>query len=382
MMSGSQPAPSAANLAFFGSKVDNTVFAAISRLFTTPFRWNHWNGAPVLYKDVLFAAIRAMLSNLTIAQSRYLNKSTSETYQDFCKAISQEPKTVKLESGTTTAHWIGNKNADVVILFLHGGGYTQPCTPQHMQYFHRLVTDLNKLSDGTPSISVLLLAYTLAPEAQFPIQLKQAVSMLSYLLNEAGKSPMDIMITGDSAGGGLILSLLSHLLHPHPDIPKLSISMPLRAAFLYSPWVSFDTSHDSYTKNDVKDTLVPDILRKWAGSYLGTVDRETDPGVVVGGNNYSEPLLADASWWEGMHNIVKDMWIWAGENEVFLDSLRDFGAKFSDGWKVGGGAEESIKLEFGKNDAHIGPIMDVMLQYKEKSETQLGLEEWLKVRLA
>lgn len=44
--------------------------------------------------------------------------------------------------------------------------------------------------------------------------------------------------------------------------------------------------------------------------------------------------------------------------------------------------EESIKLEFGKNDAHIGPIMDFMLQYKVKSETQLGLEAWLKVRLA
>lgn len=119
--------------------------------------------------------------------------------------------------------------------------------------------------------------------------------MLSYLLNEAGKSPMNIMITSDSASGGLVLSLLSNLLHPHPDIPKLSTSMLLRAAFLYSPWVSFDTSLESYTKNAAKDTLVPDILRKWAGLYLGTIDGETDPGVVVGGNTYSEPLLADAS---------------------------------------------------------------------------------------
>lgn len=261
-------------------------------------------------------------------------------------------------------------------LTLAGGGYTQSCSPQHLEYLHRLVTDLNT-SDSTTSVSILLLAYTLAPEAQFPTQLRQASAVLSYLLNE-GKSPSDILIAGDSAGGGLALSLLSHLLHPHLDISKIQLLEPLRGAFLYSPWVSFDTTHDSFERNAQKDVLVPNMLRKWGGMYLGTVDGETDPGITTGGNNYSEPLLSNASWWRGMNNVVRDIWIFAGNDEIFTDSLHAFGVKLRDGWKDGGGVEENVVLEFGEDEAHIGPILDVMLQYKEKSGTQLGLEKWLK----
>jgi len=115
--------------------------------------------------------------------------------------------------------------------------------------------------------------------------------------------------------------------------------------------------------------------------YTGTANGEKDPGFVTGGNNYSEPLLANASWWKGMHNIVSDMWIWAGEDEVFVDSVRAYGAKFLEGWKAGSGVEEKVKLEFVENCAHIGPIMDVMLRYEEKGKSQLILEEWLKERL-
>jgi acetyl esterase/lipase len=206
--------------------------------------------------------------------------------------------------------------------------------------------------------------------------------VLSYLLNEGGKSPSNIMIAGDSAGGGLALSLLSHLLHPHLDIPKIQLHEPLRGAFLYSPWVSFDTNHDSFKRNALKDVLVPNMLRKWGGMYLGTVTSETDPGITTGGNNYSEPILGNSSWWQGMNNVVRDIWMFGGEDEVFSDSLHAFGAKLREGWKAGGGVGENVVLKFGENEAHIGPIMDVMLQYMEKSKTQLGLEKWLKERVA
>ena len=138
------------------------------------------------------------------------------------------------------------------------------------------------------------------------------------------------MITGDSVGGGLAISLLSHLLHPYLDVPCMSLPEPLRGAVLYSPWASFDTYYNSYMRNAVKDTLVPRVLRKWAGMYLGTVERDTDPGIITGGNNYSEPLLANPPWWEGINNVVACVWIWGGENEVFIDSLHTFG-----GWGFG-----------------------------------------------
>lgn len=297
-------------------------------------------------------------------------------------------------------HWIGSDDAEVVILYLHGtylgavvggpgvfflwlmigegGGYTQPCSPGHLEYIHRLVTDLNK---GAKTVSVLLLAYTLVPEARFPTQLKQAAGALSFLLREGKRSPRDILVSGDSAGGNLAISLLSHLLHPHSDVPKVAIDVPLRGLFVYSPWVSFDTSDETYIRNASKDVLVPSVLRKWSGMYIGTVDDETDPGTVAVGDVYNEPLRADASWWKEMHKIVMDVWLWGGDDEVFIDSLRAFGEKFRRGWMAGGGVEERLTLEFVENDMHIGPIMDVELQYKEKSKTQLRLEEWLEERL-
>ncbi|KAM3067324.1 hypothetical protein ACMFMG_005317 [Clarireedia jacksonii] len=104
------------------------------------------------------------------------NKPTGETYEEFCKKVDEEPRMV-LGDGDARGHWIGREDADVVILYLHGqsayissqsGGYTHLCTIEHIQYLHRLVTDINKdLSSSTasPTISVLLLAYSLVPEA-------------------------------------------------------------------------------------------------------------------------------------------------------------------------------------------------------------------------
>lgn len=288
------------------------------------------------------------------------------------------------ESGNSLSPWCVLNESDKhwAVLTLAGGGYTQPCTIEHMRYLDRLVTDINTDPNGISSISILLLEYTLVPEAQFPIQLKQACALLSYLLNEGQRAASDIMIAGDSAGGGLVLSLLSRLRYPHLDIQTITLHQPLKGVFLLSPWVSYDTDFESFPRNAFKDVLVPDMLRKWAGMYLGTVDREVDPRVVTGGNNYSEPLLANASWWKGMHDVVEEVWLFGGEDEVFIDSLRAFGAKFLEGWMAGGGVEGKVEFQFAEREPHVGPIMDVMLQYKEKGQVQLALEKWLKELLA
>ncbi|PQE06766.1 alpha beta hydrolase fold protein [Rutstroemia sp. NJR-2017a BBW] len=376
-MSDPHTPPSTINLLSFGSKI---VSAVLARLLSAPIRSSSKNGAPGLYKDVAYTAIRSMLSDLTIAQTRYLHKPTSEIYEEFCKRENEEPKTV-VTGDDVKGHWLGREDADVVILFFHGGGYTQPCTIDHLHYLHRLVTDINGdlfTSPGSPSISVLVLSYSLAPEAPFPQQLKEASSMLSYLLQNGKRSPTSIMLAGDSAGGSIALSLLSHLQKPHDGIPELAISEPLRGAVLISPWVSFDTKHDSYVRNAEKDVCVESCLRKWGGMFLGTVEGETIPDVVSGGNNYNEPLLAPPSWWEGMHKLVSNVWIYGGADEIFVDPIRAFAGKFEEGWKAGGGGKEKVVVEITEDCAHIGPILDVMLQYEEKGKTQLGLENWLK----
>lgn len=124
------------------------------------------------------------------------------------------------------------------------------------------------------------------------------------------------------------------------------------------------------------------MLRKWACMFLGMGVSEVDPGQdVARGNEWSEPLQADSKWWEGMHNIVDEVWVSAGEHEIFLDGLREFGKRFTQGWVAGGGLERKVQFEIEPNAAHIGPILDVMLQSSEKGATQSDLEEWLVSRL-
>jgi acetyl esterase/lipase len=259
-----------------------------------------------------------------------------------------------------------------------GGGYTQPCQYGYYHYLDRLTKDMIADKNTTKSVSVLLVAYTLVPEAHYPAQLNQAATVLSYLLSDKKRDPASVIIAGDSAGGNLAISLLSHILHPRPETPKVSLTAPLRGVLLYSPWVSFSTKYDSYVRNAGKDTLIDSMLRAWGSMYLGLSKDGEVPSEEVETDSYNEPLRNDSGWWQGMHNVVSEAFIWMGKDEVFIDSLRDFAKVFPQGWKAGGGSSAAITLYEATDQPHIGPIMDVLMEDKNKSSSQLDIEEWFK----
>lgn len=323
-----------------------------------------------------------MLYRLTIPQSRYINASTTQRHLQLCKDKGEEPKTIEVDGkdGKAVAHWLGSPDAEHVVLYAHGGGYTQPASPGHLEYFYKLVQDMNA-QPRPSSFAVVVLAYTLAPEARYPHQLREAAIMLSHLINDASKSPSKILLSGDSAGGGLVFSLLSHLLHPHPHVPEVKLSAPLAGAFLYSSWVSFRTDHDSFTRNAHIDVLVPNVLRRWSAMYMSKSndDPETDPG-PISGDSYSEPASNDPAWWHGMHRVVSNVLVWAGGDEVLVDGMRDFDRDFRKGWETGGGDAENVLFVEIPRGAHIGPILENMIS-KRKANDQMMIEEWLKARL-
>lgn len=93
------------------------VTAASARLWTSPFK--RQRGAHNYFKDVLFQLMRTQLGNLNLDQEIYSRVSTTEAYLGFCKDHGITPESVTLSSGTQ-AHWLGNKNAKRVLLWLHG----------------------------------------------------------------------------------------------------------------------------------------------------------------------------------------------------------------------------------------------------------------------
>lgn len=71
--------------------------------------------------------------------------------------------------------------------------------------------------------------YRLAPESQFPGPLHDVVSAYLRLVEELHIPPENIIICGDSAGGGLTLALLMYLRDNAYALPS--------GAILLSPWV-------------------------------------------------------------------------------------------------------------------------------------------------
>ncbi|KAJ4357094.1 hypothetical protein N0V95_002750 [Ascochyta clinopodiicola] len=319
------------------------------------------------------------------ADSRYLNPQTTDRYvRLYCRPKSLEPKSLEIdgENGRAVAHWIGDPDAEAVILYCHGGAYTQPANAGNFRYLDSLVKTLNNRPESR-SVSVLLLAYTLAPESTYPTQLREAAIVLAHLIQKTGRSPSEIFIAGDSAGGNLALSLLSHLLHPHPDVPAVKLECPLDGVLLISPWVSFRTDYISFSTNATLDMLAPLALRKWGAMFLGKVNDsnpEADPG-PISGDSWTEACLNPPDWWNDMHQVVSDAFIWWGAHEVLGDSMRKMEKSFKQGWATGGGNLNRIIFFESAREAHVAPMVDIMVPGAKKSDAQVAIEKWFKGRL-
>lgn len=221
--------------------------------------------ANLVLKDIAFSGLRTHMQGLNTAQEiLLLPPNTEATYLEFAKKQGFQPDTDVLESGTKV-HWLGSKTADKVLVFFHGGGYALPASEFHLKWYFNLSKDLSKKT----KLSVIMPSYTLSPQGQYPLQLQQAAETLDFLINKKGKKPSDIFISGDSAGGNMTLSLMSHLLHPHPEALKIDLKEPLAGAILLSPWVQFKTNTDSFKRYQNSDMLSENAIQRWASQYLG-----------------------------------------------------------------------------------------------------------------
>ena len=177
------------------------------------------------------------------------------------------------------------------ILYLHGGGYFfgSPRT-------HRPVTV--ELS-GATGLSTYALRYRLAPEHPFPAALEDAVAAYQGLLHE-GYGAHNLVLAGDSAGGGLCLATLVALRDRGLPLPS--------AAVCFSPWTDLAGTGSSLDSNDRHCAMfTADSVRQMAQLYVAGADPKS-PLV--------SPLYADLS---GLPPTL----VHVSDSEVLLDdSLR------------------------------------------------------------
>jgi acetyl esterase/lipase len=132
-----------------------------------------------------------------------------------------------------------NPGTDRVILQLHGGGYTGAVR----NAYYVFAGLYNEVSRGC---SVLTPDYRVAPEDPFPAALMDAVASYRWLLDQ-GWFGEQIIVAGDSAGGGLAMALTMYLKDHRMPMPGGLIAM--------SPWTDVTASGESYETNYDKDPL-------------------------------------------------------------------------------------------------------------------------------
>lgn len=211
-------------------------------------------------------------------------------------------------------------NPEKLIFYVHGGGYVSGSCSDHRGF-------VSKFAKNT-GVTNLVYEYRLAPENPFPAALNDSVQVYQWLL-ASGFKPENILIAGESAGGGLCLAILLAL-------KEQNIALPV-AAVAISPWTDLTCSSDSYhTKNKV--SLAP--LNSWTvfSKYYAGENQATNPLI--------SPLFGDL---KGLPPILI--------NSGVYDELFEDGEKFSKKAKAAG---VEITFTAGTGMVHCYPLLAPM----------------------
>ena len=248
------------------------------------------------------------------------------------------PKTMlaeKINIDEIHSEWLVPAGAshEKVILYLHGGGYVTGCIEDH-----RMLCGLLATATG---VKVLIPEYRLAPENPFPAALDDALKIYHWLLAQ-GTSSANIIIAGDSAGGGLSVATVLALKDKNVSLPA--------AVLCLSPWVDLTLKNQSHiTKAKVEALLQKDVLREWALCY-------TDESNLT--NPLVSPIFAD---FHGFPPLL----IQVGSEEILLDDSILFAEKAK-----ADGADVTLKIWDGM--WHVWQALGDLLPENKKTFEEIG----------
>jgi len=223
--------------------------------------------------------------------------------QDYIGAIlgsTRELQYREITIGGMYGEWVSVNRAHMkkyVILHCHGGGYsTGSCL------YARTLT--SKLATST-SMDVLCFDYRLAPEHPYPAALEDAAKAWDYLML-LGYGARDVILTGDSAGGNLALTLTLKLKQEGRLLP--------RGILLMSPWTDLTSSGESFKEVELDPVLDSAYIDRMVEAYAKGRDL-TDPFV--------SPLFGDFKGFPPTY-------IQVGENEILLSDSKRLHQAFVD----------------------------------------------------
>jgi acetyl esterase/lipase len=154
---------------------------------------------------------------------------------------------------------VGARQNVAMILYFHGGGYMFGNPGTHRDHIARLVA-----RTGTAATAP---KYRLAPTHQFPAAVDDAINSYRALLT-CCSSADEIIVAGDSAGGGLAVAMVHR---------ARAEGLPLPAGLiLFSPYVDID--HTSYTiRTNAQTDYLPLRELLVPNGWYAPADQHTNP---------------------------------------------------------------------------------------------------------
>ncbi len=206
------------------------------------------------------------------------------------------------------------------ILFFHGGGYVAGSAWTHRGMLARL-----SLLSGLP---VYAADYRLAQVAPAPAAFDDGRTAWEIVTKVAPKLPPDrVVIGGDSAGGGLALSLFAALLNDGVRPAGL---------FAFSPWTDLTLTGGSLRANEKTDAILPRARMPELCDIVLAGSDPADPRI--------SPLFADFP-------NPSPVLIQASQTEILLDDARRMAGRLRE---AGG----DVTLDLWPDCPHVWQIFD------------------------
>jgi epsilon-lactone hydrolase len=232
------------------------------------------------------------------------------------------PPGLKVESFTLSgmkAEWLipAGATKEKVIFYTIGGGYISGTCNDH----RTLVAKVAEVS----GIAILIFDHRLAPENPYPAALDDSLAAYRWLL-EQGTAPENIVIMGESAGGGLCLATLLAVRDQGLTLPVAGVAI--------SPWTDLKLTGESYRTQAKVCISPPGMNVICSKSYVGDHD-PADP--------YISPLYGDLRG-------LPPLYINVGDFETMRDDSTRFAAKAK-------AAGVDTTMVVGKKMIHCYPLM-------------------------
>jgi len=197
------------------------------------------------------------------------------------------------------AEWLtpGHRMDDKLLLYLHGGGYVVGGCDMHRQ----MVSHIARAGH----IQSLLPEYRLSPESKYPAAIEDVVGIYRTLLT-CGVKAENMVIAGDSAGGGLVVAMLLSLRDAGDPLPA--------AAILLSPFLDATASGESMQSRASQDPWFHPEGVSLIADYYCEPQQRSDPLV--------SPVFADVGG-------LPPMYIQVGDDEILLSDSERFAEKIA-----------------------------------------------------